>query len=253
MAHDSTTISIKRTDDVERTAVSKLRRIFLGSIILCVLVVLHLLFLTRQTASTQLRATLLCVLLWSLVVTCYAFHAMGEIIRESRRRLRELRERDSITGAYTETYLRQQFEKAAALTRETGAVNALGYVQLSGIQDLNHDFGYTVGNIVLYDLTAIMMEAVPNSGIVCRLGGMEFSVLMPETALAEAQEALEGLRQKVRAYTLDLGERGCVGKLEARAGAVSFCDDSKPIEDVIREARHAAAEVSLDDITTIGT
>ncbi|MFP4026223.1 MAG: PP2C family protein-serine/threonine phosphatase [Candidatus Brocadiia bacterium] len=59
-------------------SLKRLKRIFVGGVLLCAVIVLHLLFISKTISSLYARATLLPMLLWALVVTTYAFHAERE-------------------------------------------------------------------------------------------------------------------------------------------------------------------------------
>ena len=70
----------------------KMCRVFLGALIICALIVWELFFLSASVArfSALVRVSLLPILLWSLTVAAYAFHALWQIAKQRKARIEEL-------------------------------------------------------------------------------------------------------------------------------------------------------------------
>ncbi len=106
MAQSTNWLSDK-VDPKEDLAESKLRGIFLASLVLCALIGGHLFFLTNYSTDSQtvVRVALLPIMLWAFAVTGYSFHSPWCVAGKRKAKLQEIVRRDSQTGAYTDTYL----------------------------------------------------------------------------------------------------------------------------------------------------
>ena len=219
--------------------VRKLRRIFIGSILLCVLIVLHLFVYMRIPARTSVIAqiSLLCILMWALVVTYYAFNALAEMERKARAMMKDLLRRDGVTGAFTVDYLHKAIEQKHELILDSEHEVAVGYIHISGLDHVNKEFGYATGNVVVHALAKMIADALPHTGFLGRLGGAEFVAFMPQTTPETAHETMEQMREAIRAYSLVLGTRGVIEGLDAQVGVTAYAKGTKSLDDLVREAR----------------
>lgn len=229
--------------EVEKRVQMKLLRIFLGCLIICFLIVLHLLFWSglKEDAPAVVRVMFLPTLLWAWVVTCYVFHALWGIAQQHNEYLRELSHTDMLTGASTHIYLDERLAKEREKALATGKPAAFAYVRIVGLETVNLKHGNTAGNLVLKDLASRMVEQVGSAGIVARVAGLQFAVLLPQTTLADARIVLERVLHDIRGYSLDLGKRGTISGLEARIGIAVFPSDGETLDDISRAAQDVAA------------
>ncbi|MGV8939726.1 MAG: EAL domain-containing protein [Allorhizobium sp.] len=94
-------------------------------------------------------------------------------------KLRHLAYRDSLTGlsnraGFYET-LQREIESAAA----SGGTCAVLVLDLDRFKDINDTIGHFAGDAVLVEFAARLSAAVGDEGVIGRLGGDEFSVILP--------------------------------------------------------------------------
>jgi len=183
---------------------------------------------------------LLPILLWGVVVTTYAFYTLWVIAQQRKDRLRELSDRDSVTGAFTAACLEEELAKEKQRGLATGRLSAFAYVRFSRLEAVNRDYGFAVGNVVLKALFEILKDEVSPKGVVARLGGQHFAVLLPEVRPQEANIVLQGVPERTRAYRLDLGKRGQISGLDASIGTAAFPADGGSLEEITKAARARA-------------
>ena len=70
-------------------------------------------------------------------------------------------------------------------------------VDIDHFKRVNDTHGHKTGDVVLQKMSALMQESLREIDVIGRLGGEEFAVLLPETALEEAREVAERLRARV--------------------------------------------------------
>jgi diguanylate cyclase len=72
---------------------------------------------------------------------------------------------------------------------------AVGLIDIDNFKKLNDSLGHAAGDAALRALAAQVRDALRPADHVARFGGEEFVVLLPGTALAEAQEVLTRLQR----------------------------------------------------------
>ncbi len=173
------------------------------------------------------------ILAWALAGTAYALFAWRRTKRTPARR--DIT--DPATGLFTMDYLRKCLEVERQTSQEMGVSAAVVYLDLANLEQVNHRFGFTVGDIVLKALAGLIAAQIRSGDILGRVGGDEFLLVMPETTLAEAGPVTEAIQEAVSGYRLDLGKRGVIDFMECRAGAAVFPAEGGSVEEVAAAAR----------------
>ncbi len=104
---------------------------------------------------------------------------------------------DKLTGIYNRTYMME------ALARDFS--NALRYqkqlacilLDIDQFKSFNDTYGHQIGDFVLKETAAQIAATIRQGDTVCRYGGEEFLVILPETGLADAVLVAEKIRATV--------------------------------------------------------
>lgn len=135
-------------------------------------------------------------------------HALGIIrdISERKRLETELRESattDYLTGLSNRRHFMSCLEEQLARTRrQLGQGAAVLMVDLDQFKRVNDTYGHAVGDALLRHIAGLMREGLRKIDAVGRMGGEEFSFLLPGTDLPGAQVFAERLRHKIEATPL---------------------------------------------------
>ena len=109
---------------------------------------------------------------------------------------------DALTQVANRRGLAQAFEAETAGCPSEGAGMAplaVGLIDIDNFKKLNDTLGHAVGDVALKSLASAVREQLRPTDHLARFGGEEFVVLMPATALAEAQQALTRLQRLLTA------------------------------------------------------
>jgi diguanylate cyclase (GGDEF)-like protein len=71
---------------------------------------------------------------------------------------------------------------------------AVGYLDLDNFKSINDSFGHSHGNDVLRSVAATLKNGLRTGDCVCRVGGDEFVVLLPETGYERARQTIVRLQ-----------------------------------------------------------
>jgi diguanylate cyclase (GGDEF)-like protein len=127
------------------------------------------------------------------------------IALDNSRRVEQM-EKQAITDELTGLYNRRAFagmaEKEVGRARRYQRPLALILFDIDHFKDVNDTHGHLVGDQVLRILTETVTKPTRTTDIVCRYGGEEFIVLMPEAGREEALAMAERLREMVSGITV---------------------------------------------------
>ena len=137
--------------------------------------------------------------------------------------------RDGLTGLYNRRYattvLSEEFHRSQ---RVDGAHLAVAIIDIDWFKQINDRIGHLAGDAVLIQLARVLSDALRAGDTLARIGGEEFALIMPDTALAEAHRACDRLRLRVaeQEFRVDSGERVevtvSIGLAEAAASMQDF-------------------------------
>lgn len=126
--------------------------------------------------------------------------ALAEIIglRIGILRLYEEVQRQSITDVLTGVYNRRYFDERLKIEIERAKRSAtmllsLMIVDVDNFKDINDTYGHNQGDLVLTEIAKMLKSNTRMVDVVCRYGGDEFVVIMPETPQAGARDKAEQL------------------------------------------------------------
>ena len=109
-------------------------------------------------------------------------------------------------------------------------------IDIDNFKRLNDEFGHLLGDEVLRQVSAVFSQQIRKIDVVCRYGGEEFAIVVPQTAGGNAVEVAEKLRRMVEAYRFP----GVPRKVTISAGVAEF-----PVHGQTRDELVAAADAAL--------
>ena len=123
-------------------------------------------------------------------------------LEHSLKTLLEIREQeartDHLTGAYNRRYLFEQLRRElAAAHRAQGELSVL-VLDFDHFSEVNDRYGHAAGDSALKEVVKRIHGSLRGNGDWCaRMGGDEFSVVLPQTSVADAQSMAEILRTAI--------------------------------------------------------
>ncbi|MCX7960534.1 MAG: diguanylate cyclase [Burkholderiales bacterium] len=117
----------------------------------------------------------------------------------NNRRLHQAALTDPLTGIPNRRYALARLEQECAAARRRGAPLACLAVDLDHFKRVNDEHGHEAGDAALVEVARALRAAARLQDSVCRLGGEEFVVLLPDTGAREARLVAERLRSAVAA------------------------------------------------------
>ena len=108
---------------------------------------------------------------------------------ENARRFREARQLadlDALTGLHNRRYFHETLAREVARAQRYNRQLALIVFDLDDFKEVNDRIGHLAGDSVLAEAAERVRGVVRSADIACRVGGDEFAVILPESAIADA-------------------------------------------------------------------
>jgi diguanylate cyclase (GGDEF)-like protein len=155
-----------------------------------------------------------------------------------RQTLRNQSIRDPLTGLFNRRYLEETLERElrrAERTRHSVGVIAL---DIDLFKQFNDTFGHDAGDALLSEVGAAMRRHFRREDILCRYGGEEFTVILPDTTLEDAVQRANQLRELVAG--LNVSHRGrSLGSVTLSLGVAVFPEHGTTVDALLHAADQA--------------
>jgi diguanylate cyclase (GGDEF)-like protein len=150
-------------------------------------------------------------------------------------RVRQLAYRDGLTGIFNRRFFEMRILEELERSRRYDSVLSVLLLDLDGYKGLNDEFGHLLGDEALRQVSALFLQQVRKADIVCRYGGDEFAVLLPETSGQQALAAAEKLRRTVAEWEFP----GVPRPLTLSVGVACFPDNGRTRDELVKAADDA--------------
>ena len=141
---------------------------------------------------------------------------------------------DALTEVPNRRLYYERLMQEIARTRRGGHLLTLALVDLDHFKEINAKAGHRGGDQVLKFFAQFIRANLRQEDVVCRIGGDEFSVILPDTKADDASLLFERIRKKLGRIELSIDGRSRIG-LSFSCGLATFKSDYMA-EDLIEEA-----------------
>ncbi len=120
---------------------------------------------------------------------------------------------DSLTGVNNRRNMIRQLQREIDRSNRLGTTISVLMVDIDKFKEINDSFGHVAGDNVLRHVAQLLVSQLRKVDVVCRYGGDEFVVLMPDTGREQAEAARDRILRSPAdaaekpqvAYTLSVG------------------------------------------------
>ena len=146
---------------------------------------------------------------------------------------------DGLTELYNYRYFHQHLQMELEREKRYNRSLSLIMLDIDDFKNYNDQYGHPVGDLVLKNLASILKTATRGCDVICRHGGEEFAVILPETDKKEAAIVCERIRQSVEKTNMLDAEGNSIGNIRITIGLASFPVDADNKNKLIEQADKA--------------
>jgi two-component system cell cycle response regulator len=130
----------------------------------------------------------------------------ADALRSNMMAAMEMAVLDPLTGLNNRRYLESHLSGLLDQATQRERPVAIMILDVDHFKIVNDTYGHEIGDEVLKHFAARVRRKVRGADLMCRLGGEEFVIVMPETRLAIAESVGERIRAAVAAAPFSLAE-----------------------------------------------
>ncbi len=156
-------------------------------------------------------------------------------------RTQDLAIHDALTSLYTKGYFLERLKEECIRGILKKSVFSLLMLDIDFFKNYNDKFGHTAGDIVLKNLSRIIIESLKDlNPIVSRFGGEEFCVILERTDKKKAYNLASTLRERIEKEKIILRRQEM--NITVSIGIATFPLDTTDEDELIRTADKAMYE-----------
>ena len=128
--------------------------------------------------------------------------------RKAIESIKELSNRDQLTGLYTRRYMENIFNEALYSFYRYSRIFSVVMVDLNNFKEINDTYGHPAGDLVLQAIAKVLMKETRKTDIPVRYGGDEFIIILPDTPVEGAKSFAENALKRIASLKFEKnGER----------------------------------------------
>lgn len=149
--------------------------------------------------------------------------------------------RDPLTGLYNRRFLEESLNREMARCKRSGCAFALLMIDVDHFKRFNDTYGHDAGDAALRAMSGALQKSTREGDIVCRFGGEEFVVVLPDTDLKGATSRAQRIVEFVRG--LEITHNGkTLRSITASVGPAMYPQNGKTMTAIIQSADRALYE-----------
>jgi diguanylate cyclase (GGDEF)-like protein/PAS domain S-box-containing protein len=141
---------------------------------------------------------------------------------------------DSLTGVYNRRYFLAMAQNEVELARKYGNAVSTIMIDLDLFKKINDHYGHNFGDKVLGAVALEIKKSLRKVDILCRYGGDEFMILLPDVEAVNAMKTADRIRERILAKTFEIDEK-TIG-LSASMGVAQLSTDANDLDAVLTRA-----------------
>lgn len=159
---------------------------------------------------------------------------------------------DSLTGLFNRRFFMDKLREEIKRNERFNHPLSIILIDVDDFKSYNDAHGHLKGDDLLRNLATILKKNVRSVDFVCRIGGEEFMVILPETDFAAAFKIAEGLRKAAEQFPFSHQETQPGGKLTISLGVATSVKGEKDLLKLVQTADDALYQAKRTGKNKIG-
>lgn len=146
--------------------------------------------------------------------------------------------KDYLTGLYNSRYYNTALEDFSKSLIEKKEVFSLIYLDIDNFKNINDKYGHAVGDDVITEVSKFIAKSCRKADIVSRIGGDEFTVLLPGCLDTKAYEVAERMRSTIENHDFTNKDETSI-RITVSVGVMYYSDNEKSVSQIKEEVDRA--------------
>jgi len=190
-------------------------------------------FTTKRTAIEELRESRR-----GLAATVAGQIALSLANLKLRDTLRDQSIRDPLTGLFNRRFMQESLNRELQRAARRKRPLSVLFVDLDHFKRFNDSFGHEAGDLVLSSIATVFQLNFRGDDVICRYGGEEFAIILPEASTEDAAKRADALRAEVNNMRLTCHGRA-LDPVTVSVGLATFPESGSTVEALMQQADRA--------------
>lgn len=146
--------------------------------------------------------------------------------------------RDPLTGLFNRRYLLESLSREIDRAKRKQQFMGIIIIDIDHFKRFNDNYGHEIGDLVLKEVGAYLLDNTRQYDIACRYGGEELIIVMPDASLENTICRAEEIRQGIKKLNLK-HEGKSIDQITVSIGVSCFPDDGIEANNLINVADKA--------------
>ncbi|MBT2658645.1 GGDEF domain-containing protein [Bacillus sp. ISL-18] len=162
-----------------------------------------------------------------LIVTTLTLYMLGKQYDKAK----FFSEKDYLTGLYNRRFIDEIFPKLKSSVDRKNQQLSLLILDCNNFKQINDTYGHKAGDLVLKDVSSMLLTCVRDCDIIARWGGDEFLIVAPNSDQ-------EGIKTMIKCIEKELNElsKRSGNHISVSAGMAIYPNDSNNLDNLIKIA-----------------
>ena len=153
---------------------------------------------------------------------------------------------DGLTGLYNHRYFEKRIQDESIRATSVNSCFCLIVLDIDHFKNYNDKLGHLQGNKALVEFAELVKHSVRSFDVVCRFGGDEFAVILPECNISDAAMVAERIRKACEEHNFFGKEYQPPVKLTTSIGIASSIE-AKTVKELFTMADNALYNAKMDN------
>jgi diguanylate cyclase (GGDEF)-like protein len=215
----------------------------LGGISLCVPVLgpdetLGLLHVRFQAAGDPTREQALWDEREQVTATAAEYLGLALVNLRLRLALQQQSIRDPLTGLFNRRFLEETLPREIRRAQRKRSTLCVLMLDIDNFKTFNDRYGHAAGDNVLREFSGLLIDNIRATDIASRYGGEEFTIVLPDSPVADARKKADLILEKTRALRVTFNGTG-LGPISTSIGLAACPEHSDNAQALLRAADQA--------------
>lgn len=172
-----------------------------------------------------------------MAVLCAEHISLGIANVRLRDQLRDQSIRDALTGLYNRRYMLETLRREVSRAHRNGRAISLLSLDIDHFKRFNDNHGHDAGDMVLRCVGEQLTAECRGEDVVCRMGGEEFVVILPETGLDGARMKADHLLKSFESLAVRYGDE-TLPRITVSIGIATYPGNGSYPQELLKAADH---------------
>lgn len=159
-------------------------------------------------------------------------------------RVQELSQYDELTKLPVRRYFMERLQEEVYRAERFGQPVALIWMDLDHFKEVNDTYGHQVGDVVLKEVSRVIMSNLRKIDMPCRYGGDEIVIMLPQSRLDEAKAIANRLSREAKEIRIPGSFANAPEvRVSVSQGVATFPGDAASLDELMKHADEALYQV----------